>query len=866
MKRLLWIMVVCIFIAGCGGNAASAPAIQPTAPEHAATAPDGAADADAAQAPTAAVPAAQDASTVAPPAATPADASATPSPLALVDSGQWLINAGHAGDVALLYELRGDIPGRLQAQAWSPDGKWLAVGGTGGTLLLDGASLALVEELRTAAPVTGLAFSADGRRLAVSSDRRLVQVWDFAARKVIRAFSQMGYQAVLSPDGKLIAALEDGEDMDNSGQMVSRITIQVFQVDTGNLLSTLTGILPLSIWNTNTLSTEGIYFSPDGKTLQAANNFGDVRIWDVNSGRLLNTSLNDHTRGRLSSGVCEGAGLSGATFALACQISYLDPPCIESDPNCNPVSKSRFDVGIWETNQLRRTSNLIFKDPPGGNYRLIYDPFKRSSALFDPDELLLYRPTAGGTATVQALKPTMAAQWQEMKSACPNCGWLLALSPSGKMLAAARGGRMALVDLEQGEITQSRQLGISALSGAALGVQSGRPALAAGYTDGSIAILQAADGAQQRKIEQAHKERVIALAFTADGLLSLGRDGSLNLWGAQGASPLRSFKTSYLSSQAFIGYRFAYNPQTDLLLLDGDGSALKAIALKTGQDLFSIPDKPALVALSRDGNWLATGDSWKAALYDARTGAQLRSFEPAKSGPPLSGLALSPDGSLMAVALDGSALVMDVNSRAEVARFQEAGFAAYQVEFDPSGCLLAVGGLDGRILLSDLQSGQVLARLDGHAAEIQSLSFSADGRLLFSFGGDRAARVWGLADALAQPAGQALAQTCRLASAPATSTPTTAAPTPTPTLTATPAFYVRDLFLSDPAMTGGDVLQLQQRLVELGYSVVGTPDGWFGAKTDEAVRQFQQRNGLVVDGIVGRITWARLFSPDAVGK
>lgn len=60
--------------------------------------------------------------------------------------------------------------------------------------------------------------------------------------------------------------------------------------------------------------------------------------------------------------------------------------------------------------------------------------------------------------------------------------------------------------------------------------------------------------------------------------------------------------------------------------------------------------------------------------------------------------------------------------------------------------------------------------------------------------------------------------------------------------------------------SGEYVTLLQTKLVQRGYdlSPYGA-DGKFGNKTLEAVRAFQQKNGLDVDGVVGKATWGALL-------
>ncbi len=56
--------------------------------------------------------------------------------------------------------------------------------------------------------------------------------------------------------------------------------------------------------------------------------------------------------------------------------------------------------------------------------------------------------------------------------------------------------------------------------------------------------------------------------------------------------------------------------------------------------------------------------------------------------------------------------------------------------------------------------------------------------------------------------------------------------------------------------TGPGVEQIQTALKAAGYDIES--DGVFGPVTDRAVRDFQQKNDLAVDGVVGPKTWAKL--------
>jgi len=63
--------------------------------------------------------------------------------------------------------------------------------------------------------------------------------------------------------------------------------------------------------------------------------------------------------------------------------------------------------------------------------------------------------------------------------------------------------------------------------------------------------------------------------------------------------------------------------------------------------------------------------------------------------------------------------------------------------------------------------------------------------------------------------------------------------------------------------SNGEAVRLLQKILNKhGYMLAD--DGVFGKLTEAAVREYQDSQGLAIDGIVGRQTWARLLGDDAL--
>ncbi|MFF1265206.1 WD40 repeat domain-containing serine/threonine protein kinase [Streptomyces anulatus] len=226
--------------------------------------------------------------------------------------------------------------------AFSRDGRTLATGGEQGKVRLwDVATrkvrTTLIEKDWAGKPlrVLNVVFSADGKTLATKTHSHVVGVWDVAGRREIRRIEEHAYSIALSPDGKRItlgssvgAGLWDvnsrSEDPRAHFTQEVRVTDVAFSPDGKTLASvgdasdnrSSPNNEPAKLWDLTRIDPEpygqgdprrnlaledvtyAVAFSPDGKTLATGGPGGDVRLWDVATGRLKATLANRRIEAR----------------------------------------------------------------------------------------------------------------------------------------------------------------------------------------------------------------------------------------------------------------------------------------------------------------------------------------------------------------------------------------------------------------------------------------------------------------------------------------------------------------------------------------------------------------------------------------
>jgi WD40 repeat protein len=540
--------------------------------------------------------------------------------------------------------------GAVRAVAFSPDGQTVASGGDDQTVQLwaRDSRKPVVSPIRLEHPAIGIAFSPDGRLLAVASQEGRVYIVDRQAPSQPHVLLTGGdadlTATAFSPDGRTLAsASQDGQvflwsasrveanPAPRPSSVVGSITegkgaLAVAFDPSGHKIAVGGGDNVVRMWDTET-STQlwekpvaavvtDVAFSPDGRTLATTDGNGVLRLWNARTGHP-GTSFTGHV-----------GYASGVAFS----------------PDGRTLTTAGFDgtLRVWDRAHHSALGRAVSTERRMDVNGIAYAPDGTLASVDENGNLRLWAPPG------PTLRWATNAQGEELHA--------VARSRIGEIAAAGDDGDVRLWD----ETAPTNPATLKAGGSPVLSVAFNRDGrlVAGGSEGGTLRIWRTITNKAVPTQVRVSNAAVNGVAFSPLGhnLATASADGRVKLWGVAGGS-LRA--TSALSA-ARTG--IAFSPDGATIAAGGADGTIRLLDASTleqqGAALVGHAGPVLAVAFSPDGQTLASaGFDGSLRLWDAVSHTEL--------GDPLTGhegrvlnVAFSPDGTTLATSGDDGTVRM----------------------------------------------------------------------------------------------------------------------------------------------------------------------------------------------------------------
>ncbi len=485
----------------------------------------------------------------------------------------------------------------------------------------------------------------------------------------------------LSSDGKTLAS----GSYDN--------TIKLWDVATGKLLQTLSGH---SSW------VLSVAWSSDGKTLASGSDDNTIKLWDVATGKLLQTL----------------SGHSSSVYSVAWS---SDGKTLASGSYDNTIK-------LWDV----ATGKLLQTLSGHSSWVL--------SVAWSSDGKTLASGSYDNT-----IKLWDVATGKLLQTLSGHSSWVLSVawSSDGKTLASGSDDKtIKLWDVATGKLLQTLSGHSSSVYSVAW--SSDGKTLASGSYDNTIKLWDVATGKLLQTLS-GHSSSVLSVAWSSDGktLASGSYDKTIKLWDVATGKLLQT-----LSGHSSRVLSVAWSSDGKTLASGSDDKTIKLWDVATGkllQTLSGHSSRVLSVAWSSDGKTLASGSDDKTIkLWDVATGKLLQTLSGHSSS--VLSVAWSSDGKTLASgSYDNTIKLWDVATGKLLQTLSGHSSWVLSVAWSSDGKTLASGSYDNTIKLWDVATGKLLQTLSGHSSWVLSVAWSSDGKTLASGSDDKTIKLWDVA-------------------------------------------------------------------------------------------------------------------------
>lgn len=267
---------------------------------------------------------------------------------------------------------------------------------------------------------------------------------------------------------------------------------------------------------------------------------------------------------------------------------------------------------------------------------------------------------------------------------------------------------------------------------------------------GGLEIRNAATGAEGKSPTLDNYQEIQAVAFSPDGrMLAAATSSGLRIW----SSTDWGTATPILINRASEGnYAVAFSPDGKRVAA---GSVLKGVLVwqdPAGAQFWQsgTADSIDSVAFSRNGTLVASANEYgDIKIWNANSGALVRSLDNGETGFPIRALAFFRDGRLAAGGSEKPEItIFDGTTGAVSARLQAAtpllGAAGdvWSIAISPDQSRIAAGYTDRSIRIWDAKTYSLLRTIFGHAKDVTAIAYSPSGSELASGGADGFVKIW----------------------------------------------------------------------------------------------------------------------------